>query len=165
MAVGDLYINQGTTITFDSTPTDVALTLTSLASGSIRYSAPADLAILGDGAGPGLYQWGLKTKFATTPVLDEVIDIYLALSDGTNDFNISQTDHTETLESTFAGAKWIGSLVVNEASTTASFTAFGEVFIPTKQVQAVIANGTADGLSATAADHAFYLTPLPYKKQ
>lgn len=164
MATGDFLINQGATLTFDSGGTTISFTPTSVASGAGRVSAACDLTSAGPALGPGLYWWGAKTKFATSPVVGEAIDIYLGLSDGTNDFNVTQSDTGVSSEDTLKGAMWIGQILVNEATTTNSITAFGEVFIPVPQVQVIWWNGTADALSATAGDHAFYLAPIPYNE-
>jgi hypothetical protein len=157
------YILPGTTTTFRDSAGDVTLTLASLASAAGRQSAQHDL---GSGARAFTYNWRAFVKFATAPVVGETVNIYLKTSDGTNADNDDGTgDLAVSAEDKLKNLTWIGSIVVDEASTTAPMVASGTIAIYHRYVQVVFWNATADGLSSTAADNGFDLEPIPMQGQ
>ena len=147
--------------TWRNTGGDAVLTLTSIGAGAGRQGALLDLLAT---ARPTRYEWRFFTKFATAPVVGEIIRIYLKTADGaqahpdnddgTGDAAVSAVDKLRNL-------KLLGIMVVDEASATPEFVASGSVDIVSEEVAPVIWNGTADGLSATAGDHGFDLVPIP----
>lgn len=144
---------------------DVVHTLTSLGASAGRQSAQLDRGVETSGH-PAVFRWRFWCKFATTPVVGETIDLYLKTSDGTHldnddgtgDIAVSAADKLKNLQ-------YIGSLVVDEASSTPEFSASGYCMCSWRYIHAVVWNGTADALSATAADHGFYLEEIPYQGQ
>lgn len=142
---------------------DELLTLTSLASGAGRQGARHDF---GASAKAREYTWRAWVKFATTPVVGEVIDIYWISSDGSHPDNDDGTgDAAVSAEDKLRGLTKIGRIVVDEASTTPEFTGKGEFEIFERYGHPVFWNRTADALSATAGDHGFKLTPIPMQGQ
>lgn len=158
-----VYIAPETAITWRNTGGSAALTLTSVAASAGRQGAHYSLDG-GTGADrSGYYMWRAWVKFATTPVVGEVVELYLKTSDGTHpdnddgtgDIAVSSSDKLKNLLP-------IGVIIVDEASTTPEFVASGgPVFIGSDDVAPVFWNATADALSATASDHGFDLIPVP----
>ena len=157
------YIVPETAITFKSTGGTVAFTPTSVATLAGRQSAQHDF---GAAARSPIYNWRGYVKFATTPVVGETVDIYLKTSDGTHldnddgtgDIAVSAADKLKNL-------RYIGSIVVDEASTAPEFSASGTTAIYDRYVHVVFWNATTDSLSATAADNGFILEPIPFQGQ
>ena len=148
---------------FLDTGGDVVLTLTSLASDAGRQSAQLDL---GANAQPFMFRWRAWVKFATAPVVGESVNIYLKTSDGTHLDNDDGTgDIAVSAEDKLKNLRYIGSIVVDEASATPEFSASGTVAIYERYVHLVFWNATADALSATAADHGAYLEEIPLQGQ
>lgn len=159
-----VYQNPETEITWLASGGTEVLTLTSLGAGAGRQGALHDF-----GAGPRarLFEWVAFIKFITTPVVGETVDIYIKGAwsetatpshpdndDGTGDAAVSAEDKLR-------GLKYIGSIEVDEASTTPEFTASGFVTINPRHAAPVLWNDTADALSSTAADHGFELKAVP----
>lgn len=139
---------------------DELLTLTSVAAGAGRQGAMHDFGATT--ARSRRYVWRAFVKFATTPVLDEVIRIYLKTGDGTQFDNDDGTgDAAVSAEDKLKNLTYIGSIIVDEASNTPVFSASGEIEVSERQVAPVFWNATADVFSATAADHGFWFTPVP----
>lgn len=158
-----IYVNEETPITWLASGGTALFTPTSLASGAGRQGALHDLGVA---ARAREYAWRAWVKFVTTPVVGEVIDIYIKTSDGTNPDNDDGTgDAAVSAEDKLKNLKWIGQIVVDEASTTPTFRASGTVYVDHRYVAPVFWNATADALSATAADHGFQLTPIPMEVQ
>lgn len=156
MASGDMLITEGATIAFTQstyTPTpEVTIDLDGFGTSTGRVSPPSVLTSDGDGVGPGLYRWGFRMELTGTEQVGREARLYLGYSDGTNDFNISQTAATYTPESKTLGAHYLGCCVCNETSIgTPTFTAFGWVVIPVPQVQLLFWNDT--GLTTSTANH------------
>lgn len=153
-----MKVTRGTSVSFKASGGDVAMTLTSLAASAGRQSAQWDR---GASDLDYLYEWRAYIKFATTPVVGETYDLYLKTSDGTHldnddgtgDIAVSSSDKLKNLQQ-------IGSITVDEASSTPEFSASGRVSIGARYVHLVAWNATADALSSTATDHGIILTPI-----
>ena len=158
------YVSPETAITFRASGGDVALTLTSLGSSAGRQSAEHDL---GASARADRYEWRAWVKFATTPVVGELVKLFLKTSDGTHDDNDDgATDAAVSAEDKLRNLRYIGAIEVDEASTTPEFSASGVIHdLTSRYIQIVFWDETADGLSATAGDHGFDLTPIPPQGQ
>lgn len=145
---------------------DNVLTLTSLGAGAGRQGALDDF---GTAARATDYLWRFYCKFATTPVVGEVILIYWKTSDGTHPDNDDGTgDAAVSAEDKLSNLKLLGQMIVDEASATPEFVASG--FLPRELCAhrygaPVIWNDTADALSSTAGDHGFIITPIPLEIQ
>lgn len=158
-----IYVNEETAITWRNSGGSNVLTLTSIAAGAGRQGALDDLGVA---ARSRRYAWRAYVKFATTPVVDEYVGIFLKTSDGTNPDNDDGTgDAAVSAEDKLKNLQFIGSILVDEASTTPTFVASGAVDIEHRHVAPVFWNYTADALSSTAADHGFDLTPVPSEVQ
>ena len=157
------YLLPETPITFQASGGTVTFTPTSLATLSGRQSAQHNFGTL---ARATHYNWRAYMKFATTPVVGETIDIYLKTSDGTHiDNDDGTTDAAVSAADKLKNLKYIGSIVVDEASATPEFSASGVCFIPWQYLQVVFWNATVDSLSSTAADHGFILEPWSMQAQ
>lgn len=157
------YILPETKHTFRNTGGSAALTLTSLGAGAGRQSAQLDL---GTAAQPFMFRWRFFMKFATAPVVDETIRLYLKTSDGTHLDNDDGTgDIAVSAEDKLKNLRYIGKLTVDEASSTPEFSCSGQIAIFDRYVHIVVWNATADAFSATAADHGFDLEEIPFQGQ
>jgi len=164
MATSKAYLAAPETpITFLASGGTVVHTLTSLATLSGRQSAGHDF---GASARAYIFEWRAWVKMATTPVVSETIDWYYKTNDathydnddGTGDAALSAADKLKNLH-------YIGSITIDEASSTPEFSASGVISIYQRYIQIVAYNSTADALSATAGDHGFELTPLSIQGQ
>lgn len=154
-----IYRARESAITWLASGGSAVLTLTSLASGAGRVGALNDF-----GASTSVarrYVWRFWCKFATTPVVGEVIEIYLKTSDGTHDDNDDSGDIALSAQDKLRNLALIGVLEVDEASTTPEFSCSGEIEVSAREIAPVIWNATADALSSTAGDHGFELVPVP----
>lgn len=152
-----------TALTFKASGGDVTFTPTSLAAGAGRQSAQKDF---GTSARSYMYNWRAYVKFATTPVVGETIDIYIKTSDGTYpDNDDGTTDAAVSAKDKLKNLTFIGSIVVDEASTTPQFVASGRVQLSHRYMQVVFWNATVDALSSTAADNGFILEPTVVQGQ
>jgi len=158
-----IYVNEGTPITWKNTGGTELLTLTSVATVAGRQGALHDFGV----AARSLeHAWRAWVKFATTPVVGDVIEIYWKTSDGTSpdnddgtgDIAVSSIDKLKNLQ-------LLGFIVVDEASTAPVFTASGFFNIYHRHGSPVFWNATADSLSSTATDHGFSATPVPMEVQ
>ncbi len=156
-----IYQVNESTITFRASGGSAVFTPTSLAAGAGRQGALHDL---GSADRARWFHWRAFTKFITTPVVGEIIRLYLKTSDGTNPDNDDGTgDAAVSAEDKLRNLHYIGRIVVDEASTTPTFVASSliPIAISAQHVAPVWWNETADALSSTAADHGFDLLPVP----
>lgn len=123
----------------------------------------------GAAARPRRYAWRAWVKFATTPVIGQMVEIYWKSAaddsgvahpdndDGSGDADVSAEDKLRNLTP-------IGAIVVDEAPGTPSaveFVASGTILIDHEHGAPVFWNATDDDLSSTGSDHGFMLTPIP----
>jgi len=154
-----IYINPETAITFKASGGTVAFTPTSLAASAGRVSAQHDR---GTSARAASFEWRVKTKFNTQPVVNEIIELYLATSDGTIvDGNVGTADAALASGDKWNNLHYIGSIVVDKADVAEVFHASGEFRLIAQKFSVVWWNNTADALSSTAGDHEFIATPIP----
>lgn len=152
-----------TAITWLSSTGTNVITLTSVAATAGRQGALHDF---GTDAHARDYAWRAWIKFATAPVVGETIDVYWKTSDGTSPDNDDGTgDAAVSAEDKLKNLTYIGSIVVDEASTTPVFAASGDMEIMHRHGAPVFWNASADALSSTALDHGFKLTPIPMQGQ
>ncbi len=145
----------------DSTNADKTFTIASLGAAAGRQGELYDLGI---SARATLFKWRAFVRFATEPIEDELISIYLKTSDGTYPDNDDGTDDIAVSEITkLNNLTPIGVIKVDEVTTPATtvvYVAKGVVEILDRWVAPVFWNGTADGLHATANVSGFILTPV-----
>jgi len=163
-----IYRNRETTIWFvpaaATQAEDAAFECHNLAAGAGRQSAQYDL---GEGAVARLYEWRAFVQFATTPVVGEMVRIYLKTAgsssaatthpdndDGTGEGAVSAEDKLKNLHH-------IGNIIVDEAAADVEMVASGVVEIAERAIQAVIWNGTADALTNDVDENGFMLSPVP----
>lgn len=158
-----IYVNEATAITWLDTGGTAVLTLTSVAAGAGRQGALHDLGVA---ARSREYAWRAYLQMATTPVVGEIIDIYLKFSDGTHPDNDDGTgDLDVSAEDKLRNLHWIGKIVIDEAVANLEFTGSGVIEVDHRYVAPVFFNRTADALTSTAAEHGFIMTPVPSEVQ
>ena len=163
MATSKAYLLPETAIDWLSTGGDELLTLTSIAAGAGRQGALHDF---GTSARSPEFAWRAWVKFATTPVVGERVKIYWKSSDGTRPDNDDGTgDIALSSEDKLKNLMFLGSITVDEASTSVLFVDSGDIYLPHRHGCPVFFNDTADALSSTATDHGFSLTPVPIQGQ
>lgn len=163
MATSKAYILPETILTWADSGGDELLTLTSVASAAGRQGALHDF---GTAAHAGDFAWRAWVKMATTPVVGERIKIYWKTSDGTSPDNDDGTgDIAVSSEDKLRNLTYLGSIIIDEASTSPLFVASGEIAIPHRYGGPVFWNETVDALSSTASDHGFSLLPVPVQGQ
>lgn len=159
-----IYMQPAAQITWLASGGDNVLTLTSLGAGAGRQGALDDFGATT--ARSRLYEWRAFVKFATAPVVGEYVAIYGKTGDGTHRDNDDGTgDSAVSAEDKLRNLVRLGSIIVDEASTTPEFSASGLILINSREFAPVFWNATADALSSTAADHGFSLTPVPDEVQ
>jgi len=157
------YLLTETALEFKASAGDVTFTPTSLAATAGRQSAEHDF---GAAARAANFTWRAYLQFATAPVVGQVVDIYAKTSDGTHDDNDDgATDAAVSAQDKLRNLYYLGSVIVDEASTTPEFSASGQCFLPARYFQVVWWNATDDALSSTAADNGFILEPWSMQAQ
>ena len=163
MATSKAYLLPETAITWKNTGGTELLTLTSVAAGAGRQGALHDF---GTVARSPEFAWRAYVKFATSPVVGERVKIYWKSSDGTSPDNDDGTgDIALSAKDKIKNLTYLGTIVVDEISTTALMVASGDVYLPHRHGGPVFFNDSADALSSTATDHGFSLTPVPIQGQ
>jgi len=163
-----IYRNRETTLWFvpagATQAEDAVFEVDSLGTLAGRQSAQLDL---GEGAVSAMYEWRAFVQFATAPVIDETVDIYIKTAgddsaatthpdndDGVGDAAVSAEDKLKNLH-------YIGSIVVDEAVADVEMVASGTVYITARAIQVVFWNATADALTADENENGFMLSPVP----
>lgn len=150
-------IERMTPVVWSDTTGDLVIALKNLATTVVRIGAQKDY---GAGALYEWFEWRLTVQFATAPVVDETIDVYLATSDGTEeDGQMGVADAAGTIDAT-KNCHFIGSLVVTSTDADHDMTASGMCRIVARYVSPVIHNNTADNLKNTDDSCEFTLTPI-----
>lgn len=161
-----VYLIPETAVTWLASGGTNILTLTSLAAAAGRQGALHDF---GTAARAADYIWRAWVKFATVPVVGEIIEVYWKTSDGTHPDNDDGTgDAAVSAADKRRNLKLLGVIVVDEASITPEFAGSG--LLPAEWAAhqhgaPVIWNATVDALSATAGDHGFSIIPVPAEIQ
>lgn len=162
-----VYQHDETTLVWTSSGGDYAFTCTSLATVTGRQGAMADL---GTAARSARYAWRAYVQFSTTPIVGEVVYVYIKTGsgatagtrpdndDGTGDIAVSSIDKLKNLQ-------MLGPIVVDEAATGVEMVRAGEIWLPHRWVAPVFWNATVDTLSATGTTIGFELTPIPLEVQ
>ena len=161
--VNKVYQHDETAITWQDASGTNVITLNNLATLSGRQGALHDL---GTAARAAKFAWRAFCQFATTPVVDEQVDIYLKTSDGTKPDNDDGTgDAAVSAEDKLSNLHPIGSIFVDEGATGIIMVASGIVMIGARHVAPVFWNATLDNLVATNNLNGFILTPIPPEVQ
>lgn len=158
-----VYIAPETAITFKSTGGTVTFTPTSVANGAGRISDQHDR---GSGSKPGRYRWRARTKFASALTVGNLMQIYLATSDGTYvDGNLGTSDAGLSAVDKLRNLRPVGNVEADSTSSGEVQIASGIVWIYERYVSVVWWNAALIALSATAGDHEFTLEPIPDEAQ
>jgi len=152
-----------TALTWDSAGTTELFTCTSVAANAGRQGALHDF---GTSAHARDYAFRGYVKFATAPVVGQAITVFWKSSDGTHPDNDDGTgDIAVSAQDKLLNLEFLGSIIVDEVSTTAEMVVSGLLEVVHRHGSPVFWNQTADALSATAADCGFILTPMPMQGQ
>ena len=147
-----------TPITWKSASGTRLFTPASLASNAGHQGAQHDLSTT---ARARRFAWRARCKFGDTPVVGEVIEIYLKYSDGTYPDNSDGTgDIAISSEDKLANATPIGCIVVDQADITVFMVGSGTIEIDHQFISPIFFNRTTAALSSTATDMGFELTPI-----
>ena len=128
-------------ITWDSAGTTKLLTPGNLESNTGHQGAQLDL---GSGAHARRLIFRFRCKFFTTPVPGQVIEVYLKTSDGTYGDNDDDGDTALSSEDKLHNLKPMGSIKVDQASTTAFIVGSWTIEVDHRYISPVIFNRTDD---------------------
>lgn len=168
-AANKVYVTPEAPIYFGDagqTPTPTAvITLTGLPLGTGRISAQVNR---GTGAHAARYVWTCTFQLAGTNVPNEAIDVYIAVSDGTN--QTGQLGTTDAAIPSGSSAKrnnllQIGSVFVDQTTTATNMTGSGSFEIPSQFFSLVVWNGTTLNFVASTSVHKCNFIPWPYEVQ
>jgi hypothetical protein len=160
-----VYINPEDALKFaDSAQSPTKnLTMANLAAGAGRVSAQHDL---GDSARAEWYEWRATFQFATAPVINETVDIYLSTSDGTDeDGQEGTSDAVLGSTNSLRNMYYIGSVTVTSADTNHDMTCAGVCRIVARYFSVVVHNNTADNLRNDTGVNTIMITPIPQEIQ
>jgi hypothetical protein len=141
----------------------IVLTMNNLAFGAGRMSTRYNR---GTAARAALFEWRCTITLTGTNTVGQVIEWYLATSDGTTiDGNLSATDGALPTDKR-NNLKPIGITIVDQATTNTPIIASGWVLIPSQYFSWGVWNGTtATNFQATAGGSSCTLTPFSWENQ
>lgn len=158
-----IYTASETAITFKESGGDAAITLLNLGYGAGRISAQYDR---GAGSKPMRYSWKGVFQFETTPVVGELVELYLAQSDGTVVDGVVGTSDAALTTDKRRNLDLIGVVVVDTTSTATNIVASGICYIWQRYFSVGIWNASAgDNLENTANVNYITFTPIPDEVQ
>lgn len=149
-----------TSITFQDSGGDVAMTLQNLGFGAGRVSAQYDR---GAGSKSRKYSVRAVVQFETTPIVGETVEIYLFQGDGTyTDGTVGTSDAALSSDKRRNG-RLIGILTVDTTSTATNISrTFDDVEIASRYFSIGVWNASAgDNLENTANANKIVVTPVP----
>lgn len=154
-----VYVAPGTAITFCDSGGDAVITLQNLAAGVGRLSARYDR---GTGSLPARYHVRGVFQFETAPVVGEVVEVWIAESDGTYaDGGVGTADAALTAGQRL-NLKFAAITKAQTTDTATNFIASGVVEIYSRYVSIGVWNASAaDALENTANACRVILTPIP----
>ena len=168
MASGDVYINPGTEITFQSAGGTVAITVNeNVAAGDGAASAAATLAANYTTARPETYRWTCKCFWAAGAAVGDTLDLYAAEADadGIYDGGVSAGDAAFTDEDGLTNMTRIGCVKCTNATEELEHTS-GVVRLTSDKMVLVVWNSSAGAtMHATATNFEFKLLPIPYNEE
>ena len=149
-----------TSITFQDSGGDVAMTLQNLGFGAGRVSAQYDR---GAGSKSRKYSVRAVVQFETTPIVGETVEIYLFQGDGTyTDGTVGTSDAALSSDKRRNG-RLIGIVTVDTTSTATNISkTFDDVEIASRYFSLGVWNASAgDNLENTANATKIVVTPVP----
>lgn len=165
LGANKLYVTPETVITFaDSAQTPTAtITLSALATVTGRVSAQHDR---GAGAHAMCYLWFATFQLTGTNVVGSTIDLYLALSDGTNvDGSVGTADAALASVNNLLALRFIGSLPVYQTTTNTAMNTSGFYCTAARYMSLVVYNATTLPLKTDTGVHKVSFFPMPMEIQ
>ncbi len=158
-----IYTASQTAITFKESGGDAVITLLNLGYGAGRISAQYDR---GAGSKPMRYSWKAKLQFETAPAVGELVEIYLAQSDGTYVDGVLGTSDAALTTDKRRNLDLIGVVVVDTTSTATDIVASGVCYIWQRYFSVGVWNASAgDNLENTANANVIIFTAIPDEVQ
>jgi hypothetical protein len=163
-ATSKQYTTPETPLKFaDSAQTPNAqITLSALATLTGRISARFDR---GAGAHSGYYTWRCTMSLTGTNIVDAVIELYIATSDGTNPDGQVGTADAALPAAKRKNLRPIGVLVVDQVTTNTNMTGSGVFFVPEQYFSLGVFNATTLPLQTSTTAHTCLITPVPFEMQ
>lgn len=145
------------------------LTMTALAAGAGQCSVRFDKDTIksASGAMPHLWRWGGTIQLNGTNVPNDVIEVSIAMSDGTiEQGNLGSTGSSVAM----SAAKRVnmtaaGVLIVDQVTTSVSMMGAGTIEIPTRYFRLCVYNATGIPFVTSTSVHTFYMTPYSVEIQ
>jgi len=163
--VAKFYQHDETALVWKDSGGDEAFTLQNLGAAAGRNGALHDF---GTAARAALYAWRLWVKFAATTnlVVGDEVYVYWRTSDGVSPDNDDGTgdvalSHADKLKNLLH----IGTLLVDEVSSTALMVKSGVVWVEHRWGGPVVYNNAGEAFVNTANVCGFSLTPIPMESQ
>lgn len=170
MATGDLYVQQGSVITWGDSGATYTMTLQNLATVAGRVGARADL---GAWPRPLIYRWYLEVEWAVAPTIDQVVELYFGGWD--NDTGpASPAGQLPSTDTSYAAAAaglskrkniQLAGVVAAETAAVGPFSNGGLIALPYRYVSPLIYNGGGQALKNTANSAVLRLTPVYSQNQ
>ena len=162
---GEVYIEDGSTITWGDSGTTYTMTLQNLATVAGRVGARADL---GAWPRPIVYRWYLEIEWAVAPTIDQVVELYFGGWD--NDTGpASAMGQLPSTDTSYAAASadlskrknlLPAGVVTAETAAVGPFSSGGLIALPYRYVSPMIYNGGGQALKNTANACVLRLTPV-----
>jgi hypothetical protein len=147
----------GTPIVFQDSGGDADITLINLAAAAGRISAPFDR---GAGSIATWYMCRAKIEKGVASVVNQVVAVHLATSDGTNvDGNVGTVDAALTA-AVAASLPLIVPILITSTSTNTAFTSSGPIWIPTRYFSVGVMNSATGLLRNTSNSCVITFTPI-----
>jgi len=167
MATGDVYINPGTEIEFQSAGGDVVITVTdAVGIGDGKHSALCTLATNYNDSRPDEYRWTCKALWADPAAVGDRLGLFFAEadSDGNHDGRVPNTGDADFIDEARLGDLLYVGNVINGNTTEVQEFSSGVVRITSNKVVLVVWNYSATAtMHATATNFEFKLLPIPRK--
>jgi hypothetical protein len=164
MAAGDIYLNPGSEIAFQSAAGDVVITVTSdVAAGDGRASALCTLAAAYDDNRPDEYRWTAKAFWAAGALVGDRLGLFAAEAnaDGELDGKVAAGDADFTDAAALVSMEHIGDVLCTNETEAQEFNS-GVVRLTSNKFVLVVWNYSATAtMHATATNFEFKILPIP----
>lgn len=162
---GEVWIEDGTAITWGDSGQTYTMTLQNLATVAAQVGARANL-----GTWPRalMYRWYLEIEWASAPTIDQVVELYFG--GWNNDTGpASPVGQLPATDTTYAAASAglskrknlpLAGVVVAETAAVGPFSAGGLIALPYRHVSPLIYNGGGQALKNTANSALLSITPV-----
>ena len=168
MATGDVYMNPGTEITFQSSGGTVAITIDENCTAENGVTSAAwEAAEAYTTARPEEYRWTCKAYWGAGAVVGETLDLYLAEANADGEYDGGATAATAdfTDEQALKNMTYVGSVICTTATEEQEY-ASGVVRVLSNKALLVVWNASAAApMHATATNFEFKLLPIPMAVQ